>query len=596
MIPSEQLLASLPIAAYITDADGTITFYNDAAAEMWGCEPALGQKWCGSFKLFQSDGTPLPHDECPMAQALKQGKAIRGVEAVLERPDGSRVPFMPSPTPVYDADGKLTGAVNILIDLRSLGRAQDEAARLAAIVSSSDDAIVSKTLDGNITSWNAGAERIFGYTADEMIGQSIMRIIPPNLRDEEKSIIARLAQGERIEHFETVRVTKDGRSVDISLTVSPLHDKSGRVVGASKVARDISERKRAEETQQLLHNELNHRIKNTLATVQAIASQTLQRAATPAAFVISFNGRIQALSRAHGVLTAGSFQGAEITQMVRDQLLLGGADDARITWSGPELTLPAQLALHLALVLHELGTNARKHGALSVATGKVAVRWELQTNGERTLSLDWTESGGPKVIAPSARGFGTTLIEQSLQAHGGDALMRYSENGASCAIKLPLPVLQALVSTRTPFQSPHLAPAPPVRGGLQGRRVLIIEDEPLIAMVLTDYLSDVGCEAVGPAQSVAKALAAIQEQSFDAALVDGNLAGQPVGELALALTQKGAPFAFVTGYGREALPYGFQNALMVEKPFSQEQIVATLDQLLNTEPNIVALKANAAGA
>ena len=186
------------------------------------------------------------------------------------------------------------------------------AARLAAIVANSDDVILSKTLDGIITSWNGGAERVFGYSAEDIIGRHISTIIPPELIDEEKEIIARLARGERIEHFETVRVAKDGRRVDISLTVSPMLDSGGRIIGASKVARDISDRRRAEETQRLLIDELNHRIKNTLATVQAISTQTLRRAATPAHFVESFNGRIKALARAHGLLTGGSFQGTEI--------------------------------------------------------------------------------------------------------------------------------------------------------------------------------------------------------------------------------------------------------------------------------------------
>ena len=312
------------------------------------------------------------------------------------------------------------------------------AARLAAIVANSDDVILSKTLDGIITSWNGGAERVFGYTADEIVGKHISTIIPPEFIDEEKDIIARLARGERIEHFETVRVAKDGKRVDISLTVSPMRDSGGRIIGASKVARDISDRRRAEETQRLLIDELNHRIKNTLATVQAISTQTLRRAATPADFVESFNGRIKALARAHGLLTGGSFQGAELTDLVREQLLLGGEEDHRISLSGPSVTLDAQPALHMALVLHELGTNARKHGALSVPSGLVAVRWQVQSNNGRSLQLSWREAGGPRVSAPNGQGFGSTLIENSLRAYGGEVTVTYAEDGVVCEISLPL--------------------------------------------------------------------------------------------------------------------------------------------------------------
>jgi len=461
------------------------------------------------------------------------------------------------------------------------------AARLAAIVANSDDVILSKTLEGIVTSWNGGAERIFGYSAEEMIGQHISTIIPPELMSEEKEIVSRLARGERIEHFETIRVAKDGRRIDISLTVSPLRDSTGRIVGASKVARDISERRRAEDTQRLLIDELNHRIKNTLATVQAIATQTLRRAATPADFVESFNGRIKALARAHGLLTGSSFQGAEITDLVREQLLLGSGEDARISWNGPAVTLEAQPALHLALVLHELGTNARKHGALSAPSGRVGVTWQLQAHNGRNLQLIWQEAGGPRVQAPTTQGFGSVLIENSLRAHGGEVIVTYAETGLVCEINLPLPALQHPIGALAREGSaPGLAQTQP-RVGIEGRRILIVEDEPLIGMVLTDYLEDASCSVVGPVQSADKALQMANEETADAALVDGNLAGRRVDQIVAALKARGIPFAFVTGYGREALPPGFDDAPIVEKPFTQEQVISTLERLLN---NVVPIR------
>lgn len=461
------------------------------------------------------------------------------------------------------------------------------AARLAAIVANSDDVILSKTLEGIITSWNGGAERIFGYSAEEMIGRHISTIIPPELMNEEKEIISRLARGERIEHFETIRVAKDGRRIDISLTVSPLRDSTGRIVGASKVARDISERRRAEDTQRLLIDELNHRIKNTLATVQAIATQTLRRAATPADFVESFNGRIKALARAHGLLTGSSFQGAEITDLVREQLLLGGGDDTRISWNGPAVTLEAQPALHLALVLHELGTNARKHGALSAPTGRVGVTWQLQAHNGRNLQLIWQEAGRPGVRAPTTQGFGSVLIENSLRAHGGEVIVTYADTGLVCEINLPLPALQHPIGALARDANQLGLLQTQAHGGIEGRRILIVEDEPLIGMVLTDYLEDAGCSVAGPVQSADKALQMASEQKADAALVDGNLAGRRVDQIVAALKARGIPFAFVTGYGREALPAGFDDAPIVEKPFTQEQVIGTLERLLN---NVVPIR------
>jgi len=270
----EDVIRALPAAIYTTDAAGRITFYNEAAAELWGCRPEIGKsEFCGSWKLFWPDGRPMPHGQCPMALALKEQRVVRGMEAVVERPDGTFVHFVPYPTPLYDASGTLIGAVNMLIDITDRKRADLHAQRLASIVESSDDAIVSKDLNGIITSWNGGAERLFGYRAEEVIGRPITILIPEDRIDEEPEIIGRVRRGERVDHYDTVRRRKDGSLVDISLTVSPLKDANGRIVGASKIARDITERKRAQEQQGLLVKEMKHRIKNSLATVQAIATQ-----------------------------------------------------------------------------------------------------------------------------------------------------------------------------------------------------------------------------------------------------------------------------------------------------------------------------------
>ena len=181
-----------------------------------------------------------------MAVALKEGRIVDGVEAIAERPDGKRIWFTPYPRPLHDAEGRIVGGINMLLDITERKRVEQATGLLAAIVGSSDDAIISKNLDGTITSWNRGAHRMFGYTADEAVGQHITLIIPQDRRDEETHILERLRRGERVEHFETVRVSKSGGPLDISLTISPLKDAAGRVVGASKVAKDITERKRVE--------------------------------------------------------------------------------------------------------------------------------------------------------------------------------------------------------------------------------------------------------------------------------------------------------------------------------------------------------------
>jgi PAS domain S-box-containing protein len=568
--------------------------------------------------------------------------------------------------------------------------AETAMARLAAIVEASEDSITSKTLDGVVTSWNEGATCIFGYTADEMIGEPIARIIPAELRAEEDEILARIGRGERIAHYETSRTAKDGRRIDVLLQVSPLHDKSGNVIGASTIARDITERKaaddalrksearlrhaldasgagvwawdrdtglitadgayramyglapdetvdvdvwetrlhpddreplkrrveeclregsqwreefrvlhpqygtrwlaglgrvvrdadgrvsgmtginiditaqkaaeaavaeseahlkaivegaidgiiavdnegavqslntaaatifnvapaeiigqnvrmlmphfnacdgflrkvsstdgaqttgvtrevvgqrkdgsnfpldlgiaevsrggqrlfigimrditerkQAEETQRLLNDELNHRVKNTLVTVQAMAEQTLLNARDPPHFVESFRGRLQALSRAHNLLTQRTWTGADLESLIREQLLVGSSQT--LNCSGPKIELNPRVAVHLGLALHELGTNARKYGALKVPEGRLSVTWRVADRGaDHELELTWVESEGPVVGQPTGQGFGTLLIERGLKhSLGGEARMTFAPTGVICEMRIP---------------------------------------------------------------------------------------------------------------------------------------------------------------
>jgi PAS domain S-box-containing protein len=293
--------------------------------------------------------------------------------------------------------------------------------------------------DGLVTSWNPGAERLFGYTTAEMLRQSVARLLTPE--DQQARVltqeIARVLTGE---HAEDARwlVRKDGSRFWAQWVTEPVHDETGQLRGVAKVLRDETDRKRAEERQQLLIGELNHRVKNTLATVQAMASQTLRSTADPAEFSSRFQQRLHALSRAHNLLTRSNWEGADAGDIVRAQLELEG-DGERATSSGPPAFLDAQSSLALALVLHELGTNARKYGSLSVPEGRLSVNWQVATvDGESRLQLDWSERGGPPVVVPDKRGFGTTLISMSLRSVGGKTSLQFDREGVRCHLELPL--------------------------------------------------------------------------------------------------------------------------------------------------------------
>ncbi|HEX7004295.1 MAG TPA: PAS domain S-box protein [Trueperaceae bacterium] len=248
-----KLLGQLPAAAYACDAEGLVTYYNPRAVALWGRAPRLNDpahRYCGSFRPLRPDGLALDRNDCFMALALKNDRGYDAQEVIIERPDGTRRTVLAYINPVHDDDGRLLGAINTLVDISDRKLTEEAPARLAAIVESSDDAIVSKDLTGGIRSWNRGAEELFGFSAEEAVGRSITLIIPEDRLDEENEILGKLRRGERIDHFETVRRRKDGSLIDISLTVSPIKDGSGQVVGASKIARDITEVKRAQEALQ----------------------------------------------------------------------------------------------------------------------------------------------------------------------------------------------------------------------------------------------------------------------------------------------------------------------------------------------------------
>jgi PAS domain S-box-containing protein len=432
-----KVLDGLPAAIYTTDASGRITYYNEAAAILWGHRPEIGKsEWCGSWKLFWPDGRALPHGECPMAMAIKEKKQNRGMEAVAERPDGSRVPFIPYPTPLFDDDGELIGAVNMLVDISERKRAEEVAQRLAAVVECSDDAILTKDLNGIIATWNKGAERIFGYTADEIVGKPVLLLIPPEQQDEEPVILSRIRKGERIDHYETIRRRKDGSLIDISLTVSPVRGPDGTVVGASKIARDISKLKQVERHRALLLREMEHRIKNLFALAGSVVALSARAAATPRELAQTVGARLNALARAHALtLSAPSLEKANRSAMLHDILRTilapfdGEADNGkpRISITGINIPVSAETVTNFALLLHEFATNAAKYGALSVSNGTVEIT--SSQSGDKVL-LAWLERGGPRVDhVIDHEGFGSILARSVTAQLGGHITRDWQPDG-----------------------------------------------------------------------------------------------------------------------------------------------------------------------
>jgi PAS domain S-box-containing protein len=306
---------------------------------------------------------------------------------------------------------------------------------LASIVDSSDDAIVSKNLDGIVTSWNTGAERIFGYTAEEAIGQPITIVIPQDRYDEERAILTRIRRGELIDHFETIRQRKHGSLIVVSLTVSPVKNAEGKIVGASKIARDITEQKRVQEQLLTLAREAEHRSKNVLATVQATVH--LSQSDTPEGLKEAIEGRIRALSNVHSLFVETRWIGAELSAIANQELApYSGTDGNRARIAGPQVLLEPTTAQAIAVCLHELATNAAKYGALSADNGQVDLKWSHETDGR--LNLRWAEMGGPAVQAPTRKGFGGRIIEQMIAQLKRKTHFDWRAEGLVCQITLQL--------------------------------------------------------------------------------------------------------------------------------------------------------------
>jgi len=472
--------------------------------------------------------------------------------------------------------------------------------RLQAHSDNSPLAIVEFDPKFRLVSWTKGAERMFGWCANETLGKHALEFKWLHEDDHEdlKALANDMLAGNQLRNKFSARVyNKDGSVIECEWYNSALQDQSGRLISINSQVLDVTERKRAEDARQLLVGELNHRVKNTLATVQAIATQTLRRSASPQEFNANFTGRLQSLARAHSLFSSTTWQPVDLDELIRNQLHVGSIDEQRYILRGPGVRLPCQPALHFALILHELGTNARKYGALSTDDGKIELHWTVD-NG--MLRLSWSETGGPTVKVPSKRGFGSTLIEQIVSGADGEANVSFRAEGVIWTITAKLTDYPDSEETAAHSISTSAAPATiaeVVRASdhrpetLAGKRFLVIEDEPLVALEIEGLIEEFGASVVGQTRTAEQALSTINgETVIDGALLDGNLHGQPVDEIAAALTRRNIPFVFVTGYGRETLPRAFQNAPLLTKPFTEAQLLAAARQLVAQAPEVVTLR------
>ncbi|KRB51295.1 histidine kinase [Rhizobium sp. Root708] len=411
------------------DLDGRILLANRRLSEIVGyTEAELLTMHIQDLTLAED----LEENARLLEQMVTTGQSFE-IEKRYVRKDGSLVWVSNSVSALRDSGGEIRQATAVIIDITERKRAQEVERRLAAIIASSDDAILGTDLNMNVTSWNIGAEKLYGYRADEMIGRSVLMLVPDDRLDEEPAIIREVSAGRKVEAYETKRRRRGGSQVDVLLSVSPIYDVYGRIVGASKIAHDISARKEADRLQAVLVGELNHRVKNVLATVMAIARQTFGRDEAYRTGVDAFEARLASMSRAHDLLTHGSWERTALAAVVEQSVSPYSAERFQI--SGPHLQVAPRAVVSISLALHELATNAAKYGALSVPTGRVVLSWWIEPGDAARLRLRWQESGGPKVEPPSKRGFGSRLIESLLAAElGGKVSIIYDPDGVLCEV------------------------------------------------------------------------------------------------------------------------------------------------------------------
>jgi PAS domain S-box-containing protein len=375
----------------------------------------------------------------------------------------------------------------------------------------------------------------------------------------------------------------DGKIVNLEVSAAPIRDAEGQPILAVSSFVDVTERKRAEERELLLAREVDHRSKNLLGVVQSIVH--LAQADDVDALKTGLTGRIQSLARTHSLLAAARWEGVDLKSLVSDELApYASAVASRVQIDGPPLRLKPAAAQALALVLHELSTNAAKYGSLSAAGGELDVSWTLSSSpreGDR-FCLDWSERSGPAVEPPTHRGFGSTVLRSSIERQlKGAVSLNWERTGLVCSIAVPVQNLLAVAA-----ETPAATPASPqvLESGkpqLAGVRVLVLEDEALIAMQIEAAIADAGCIVIGPASRVDEACDMIAATEIDAALLDVNVADEHSFPVADLLASKQVPFAFCTGYaGAASLPDRFADAPVIAKPFTYVTIQKAVEQLL----------------
>jgi len=495
----------------------------------------------------------------------------------LRGADGEYRWFLSRAMPIRDETGRVMLWCGTNTDINDQRAAGQRLRQLARILEMSHEAILVWDPERGIIVWNRGCEELYGFSRAEAIGARSHDLLQTRrLISHEAFEVLLREEGEWA--GELMHTAKNGAEVWVESRQELIPVGGSHVV--LETNRDISERRRSDEIRSLLVAELNHRVKNTLAIVQSIATQTARGADNVGQYVAKLTGRLQSLAGAHSVLTDAHWSGASLTELVTLQLSAALGDTRNVTVQGrPDVQLPPQTALQLTLVLHELATNALRHGALSRADGEVRIEWELAAEGDRRLRMRWSEHGGPPVCTPAARGFGSLLIERTSQSPHLTARLQFVPTGLVCAIDVNLAEVPADLYFDPSREGLRRMPPPTVRAPRASarRRVMVIADDLLEAMHLEDLLTSAGYLVLRSVFTAEEANMALDEPACDLAVIDVDLGGlAAVPQLTAGLDARRIGFVLITDRPEGVQAAAGRGVRVIGKPLHGAQLVAAL--------------------
>jgi PAS domain S-box-containing protein len=442
-----RLLEALPAAVETADTSGRITYCNHAAERLWGKRPVLKRdSWHENYRLYDRDGTPIPIQDQPIHICLTEGRPVQREDVLLERDDGTRIPVASFASPLFDQGGKLSGIVDMQIDISERKRAEQALAeRNAQFVLAHKVARVGSFAYDNVAKTmqlSRASAAIYGLSQStiEISGHQWRACVHPDdvrhLQADHRRAFKE-QQCELLDEFRIVRPGGEVRWIEARTLVS--YNNAGRAQRMIGVYIDVTERKQAEDHKSLLIAELDHRVKNVLSTVSTVAARTMDASSSMRQFVASLDGRIRSMARTHELLSATQWQGISVRELVQRELA-PYATRGNTEIRGPDMILKAEAGQAMGMVFHELATNAAKYGALSAANGRVSIRWERRLDGQARchLALEWREVGGPPVVTPRDSGFGTSIIRDLIPYEfGGAAHLAFDRAGIRCHLELP---------------------------------------------------------------------------------------------------------------------------------------------------------------